>query len=85
MPDPRQLYIARQLEQAKLFAKADRSDPFAYARARTHILNGLAMPKQDGSPGGYNADEIHTKHTLVRGDGSILEYTKEDYINRQRP
>lgn len=50
---------ARYLESAGRYTKANLSDPFALARARTHIAMGLCDPDFDakGNPreGFYNA------------------------------
>lgn len=50
---------ARYLEGAARYARATPSDPFAFARARTHIAMGLCDPDFDGKgnvrEGFYNA------------------------------
>jgi len=43
---------------AKLYALADASDPFAYARAMTHLGNGIAeYALPDGQEAFYSAEE----------------------------
>lgn len=43
---------------ARNYAKANASDPFAFARCMTHIGNGIATyADNDGKPGYYDATE----------------------------
>lgn len=49
---------ARLVEMALRYSQADRTDPFAFNRAMTHIQNGIAtLARQtDGEPAYYEAD-----------------------------
>lgn len=41
----------RMMAGAAAYARADKSDPFAFARAKAHILNGVATPaEREGKP-----------------------------------
>jgi hypothetical protein len=44
------------VQGAKDYARFDKSDPFALARAMTHIGQGLCAPLQDGRDSHYSAD-----------------------------
>lgn len=71
-----------RVEAAKRYAAADRSDPFAFSRAMTHLNNGVA------STGEYEAEETtETRHLpegiqLSNGDTS---YQVVGYKNVKRP
>ena len=52
-----QVMRQRMIEGAKRYAAADRSDPFAFNRAMTHINNGVAGLLPNGEDGFYNALE----------------------------
>ena len=61
------------LQQALNYAAADRSDPFAFARAMAHSANGICDSGPDGKNCRYKAEP-------VRG-----EYGRIAYTNVQRP
>jgi hypothetical protein len=73
-------------EAAKRYAEADRTDPFAYARAMAHIRNGIADVDSDGNPH-YDATEVKEQQqlppgiTLSNGDTSF-EVTRYRNIKR---
>lgn len=80
---------ARLDEAAKRYAAADPSDPFALARARTHLRNGLAGVSM--GPDGkvlyapYDAEPSRELRRIERADGSALEWDAITYRNRVRP
>ncbi len=83
----------KQIEGARLYAKADRSDPFAFSRAMSHINNGLckAYIKDENrfqEAVLYNAKQAMEIHTLPPGhhfsDGST-EYQVTVYREVTRP
>lgn len=61
-------------EAAERYAASDKSDPFALARARTHMRNGVAGFLQNGQDAFYNADEASETVNMPGGttmmDGS---------------
>lgn len=71
----------RTLEGAKLYALADKSDPFALGRAMTHVRMGIARPRQDGFDGTYNAEATVEKRLTATGE----EYLATVYKNTVRP
>lgn len=50
------------IQDAMKYAASDRTDPFAFSRAMTHIKNGIAQP------GDYSAD-------VSRGENGSLSYS----------
>lgn len=71
---------SRMLEGAQAYAAADRSDPFTYARCRTHLLNGVAsLHNAQGQDAFYSADAVEE----TRPDGR--EYHVTAYRNITRP
>lgn len=77
------------LEGAVRYAEADRSDPFAFHRAVSHIKNGVAtMYDQQGRECYYDAERNVVTKSL-RGDqlfsDGTFEYKGEEYTNRIRP
>lgn len=73
--------LARQLQGAKLYAMADRSDPFTYRRAASHTYFGICNPLKDGSDGHYKAEQFSEERRLP--DGTV--YHVPVYRNIQRP
>jgi hypothetical protein len=74
--------IDRRIEAAKRYAQADRSDPFAYARAMTHISNGIAAHfTGQGKESFYDADKAQETRKLPDG----REYQATIYKNVVRP
>jgi len=53
----------RLVAAAKRYAAADKSNPFAFARALCHIRFGLCGYTEDGKEGWYDAEE----HSVARG------------------
>jgi hypothetical protein len=76
-------------DAAERYAKADPSDPFAKARARTHIKNGIATyARQDGGIGYYDAEEAkETRYLpLPNGEADMTKpYEATVYRNIMRP
>ena len=78
----------RAIAGAKRFAAADRSDPFAFNRAITHINNGIVSAHGDGGDSIYDAEEtVETRHLppgiiLSNGDTS---YQVPGFKNIKRP
>lgn len=72
----RRLSEKERLEAAERYAAADKSDPFARARIRTHMANGVCGFHTDGRDAYYSADE----------DREMTEYgSRPTYRNRVRP
>ncbi|HAX40276.1 MAG TPA: hypothetical protein DCY10_05320 [Clostridiales bacterium] len=57
----------RMLAGAAAYAAADKSDPFAYARAIAHIKSGVAGVLPNGSDAFYSAEEYPEQRTLEDG------------------
>lgn len=74
-------------DQAKLYALADNSDPFAYARAVTHINNGVASyANAKGELASYSAEPYQETRLLPPdSNGKQEEYLATIYRNRVRP
>ncbi len=67
---------------AKAYAESEASDPWAYARAMTHLGNGIAQwANKDGEAAFYSAEEA--SETRVLPDG--VEYQARVWRNRFRP
>lgn len=84
----------RMRDGAKLYAASDRSDPFAYARALTHIENGVASPSRPGNqeyaipqgvPAYYSAESHLEERKIVAGNGRDVTAHVVVYRNVQRP
>lgn len=78
----------KMIEAAKLYALADSSDPFAYRRARTHLLNGVATyANTKGEEAYYSAEPYsETRRLPNNADGTPgEEYQATVYRNRYRP
>lgn len=71
----------QMIEAAKRYAAADKSDPFAFARAMTHLGNGLSGMSQRGEDQFYDADEFREERFLP--DGRAYHVTA--YRNLRRP
>jgi hypothetical protein len=68
--------------QAQLYAQSEASDPFAYARAMTHLGNGIAeYSNANGEGAFYSAEEGTETRRLPDGE----EYQATVYRNRFRP
>ena len=73
----------QQLRNARNYADNDKSDPFAFARAVTHINNRISDPDR-----GYEAEKVRTTIHLAEGehfsDGTdVFEGVR--YNNIKRP
>lgn len=76
------IHRMRQVEAAKRYAASDRSDPFAYARAMTHLQNGICRtPDSQHQAAIYDAEPF--EETRVLPDGR--EYHATVYRNVVRP
>lgn len=73
------------VEAAERYAAADPSDPFARARAMTHLKNGIASYGPKGENNFYGADQGTETRYLKRADGTLEEYQAVVFTNRQRP
>lgn len=69
-------------EGAKNYALADKSDPFAYNRAMTHVNNGISTVNGEAY---YQAEPYKEERTLVKTDGSKENYFVDAYKNIKRP
>lgn len=54
------------MNDATRYAESERTDPFAYARAATHISIGLA------GIGDYKAEKVMEERTLQAGDRTLV-------------
>lgn len=78
-------YEQKQVEGAIRYAKADRSDPFAFNRAMSHIQNGICRtPPDKGGDYGYSAKLIKERRSYDTGAEKI-EFFVDAYIDIQRP
>lgn len=81
---------AIMIEGAKRYARADRSDPFSFNRAMSHIDKGICGTgeAEDGRPFYYDAQRTSERQYLEPGcvfsDGTN-EYVIEAYKNVVRP
>lgn len=74
--------MANLILAAKRYAEADKSDPFAFSRAMTHLKNGIAQyALKDGSSAFYDAEEAHEIRRLPDG----TEYRATIHKNMVRP
>lgn len=61
----------QMIQGAHEYARFDKSDPFTFSRAMSHINNGVAnFFKRDDSviEGFYNADPVQEERTLENGE-----------------
>jgi hypothetical protein len=80
---------ARMLDAARLYAKADRTDPFAMMRMVTHIDNGVASVHRSANaeyelspgPAFYNAEQ-HREQYQVFQHGSTTPVTVDRVVYR---
>jgi hypothetical protein len=83
---------ARMLAAAEPYIQADRTDPFARARAATHIANGVASIRREGNfdleisagPAHYRADRSMTMRKVAMR-GEIVDVPTVVYTNMARP
>lgn len=70
-------YISHQMKaDAKAYALANKSDPFAYSRAMTHLSVGIATADVR-----YEAKPIEVERRAANGQ----TYTVTEYHNVRRP
>lgn len=74
-----------RLEGARNYALADNSDPFALARAMTHLRNGVAGFGYKGEDCFYSAEPYPVQRSIALPNGKTLEWTATEYRNRCRP
>ena len=75
----------RMYEGAEVYARADKSDPFAYRRAISHIKNGFASVTNDkGQAAYYDAEQV-VEHREYVHEGRVVKFTVPAYINMVRP
>lgn len=78
----------RFVDAARRYSAADRSDPFAFRRAMTHINNGIASTLGDGRDAIYDATEATETRMLPDGmtfsDGGN-QWNVPVYRNVMRP
>jgi hypothetical protein len=79
--------IGKQFDEAaERYALADNSDPFAFARAKTHLANGIAsFANANGEAAYYSADEGTELRQITMPNGEKLEWHATVYRNRFRP
>jgi hypothetical protein len=80
-------YHQRRLDGAIRYAAADKSDPFALARALTHLSNGICSRAEDGTPGHYDAEKgVETRYLpLSEGQETPESYVVDSYSRKVRP
>ena len=80
---------SQRAEDARTYAAADKSDPFAFARAMAHMKNGICGFNQNGQDAFYSADEQqetrHLEKINDQGQKYLEEYQVPAYRNRVRP
>ncbi len=82
MSNAHSTYRARQIEGARNYAAADKSDPFAFNRCMTHILNGVADYRTDPvADANYSATPTQVMAKTEKGE----EYPVTVYTQRRRP
>ena len=80
--------LARQLQGARNYAAADRSDPFALSRALAHIRCGITANGDKGEDNAYGADRATETRKLAPGDhfsDGSTEYQVTAWRNVRRP
>lgn len=75
---------------ARRYAAADRTDPFAYRRAVTHIKSGVAqfaVSDDQGNliPAYYDAQGYQEKRSYTKTNGELVEYAVPAWKNMIRP
>lgn len=75
---------------ARRYAAADRTDPFAYRRAVTHIKNGVAQFSTTDKDGSliacyYDAQGYQEKRSYTKSNGELVEYAVPAWKNMIRP
>lgn len=72
---------ARKLRGLELYAEANKSDPWAYARGVAHIKNGIVGYLENGGDAFYEAERTQESRKLPDG----REYFVDVYKNIKRP
>lgn len=73
----------RLVEGARNYAMADKSDPFCFARAMTHLNQGVVGYDADGNEAIYTADAATEMRPSPMGDNT--NYPVTVYRNVKRP
>lgn len=81
MTDAQETFRRRMLEGARNYAASEKSDPFAYERALTHIVTGVAGLDSQGRDAFYQATPYQEER--VTADGT--PYMVTVYKNIERP
>lgn len=84
---------ATMIQGAKNYAGADRTDPFAFSRAMSHINNGVASFRRpenrelsvEQGDAFYQATPYREGRTMIGSNGQPQEYSVVRYMNVQRP
>lgn len=80
------------VKAAERYAYADRSDPFTFNRAMTHLQSGIASHRQDdgdyprsaGNPAFYNANVVVEETTTEDSPFAILGDVRKRNVTRFR-
>lgn len=78
---------ANMVAGAHLYALADRSDPFTFARCMTHINNRVCTPEvtaKDGKQDIYMAEGFNETRSYEH-QGKKVEFSVRAYKNIRRP
>jgi hypothetical protein len=80
-------YITPEMRlAAERYALSDKSDPFALARAKTHLRNGIAsFSHPDGGKGYYDAEETTERREIIMPNGETLAWNATVYRNVMKP
>lgn len=78
---------ARLLEGARIYAEFDRSDPFSYNRAMSHIASGIATIEESdkGKMLAYGGERTREKRNYIGQDGKEIHYDVPSFRNIHRP
>jgi hypothetical protein len=90
---PQEQAKGNMLRAAQVYARFDRTDPFALRRAVTHIEIGLASVHRgpnnewsvDAGPAFYDAEQHREARKIVGHDGTVQTYDIPVYRNVRRP
>jgi hypothetical protein len=75
---------------AKRYAAADRTDPFAYARAMSHLRSGVAQYSVDDGRGNevaayYDAEGYREGREYEKATGEVVKYEVQAWRKMVRP
>lgn len=76
---------ARIHDAAIRYARSEKSDPFAYARAVAHAKVGVSSVNNNQQKGAYYDAEQTIEHREYVHEGRTVKYTVPAYINVVRP